>query len=289
MNNQPAGVWRLRHMTVPAGQDTAYGKAPDGLLTFTADLHFSVAVISSELPKVASGDRMSATDGENRAIARGSIGLYGTYRVDSHGAFVDQHVDGSTNPALTGQTLGEGTLTVAVTSDDELVMTSYSAQVPVGESTWRRVGAAGAPASGNQVAAAWRMRSATVQVGEQTLDPFGADPAGSLIFTDSLYFTDVLHRSDLAPLAGGDPLRGTEEENRRTVQGSLIVFGSYTVDADGVFRDEVVLGCSMPNWTGMRRDRRTLTETVHGDRMVEHLDDGDGVVVLIEFSRAPAA
>ncbi len=71
------------------------------------------------------------------------------------------------------------------------------------------------------------------------------------------------------------------------MQGSLIVFGSYTVDDDGAFADEVVLGSSMPSWKGMRRDRSSLTETVRGDRMFEHLDDGDSVVISIEFARAP--
>jgi len=39
MNNQLAGVWRLRHMTLPPEQDNTYGAAPDGLLTLTEDLH----------------------------------------------------------------------------------------------------------------------------------------------------------------------------------------------------------------------------------------------------------
>lgn len=285
MNNQLAGVWRLRHMTLAAEQDNTYGAAPDGLLTLTEDLQLSLAVVGSDLPHVTSGDRMAATAEENRAIVQGSVGLYGTYRVDSDGAFLDQHIDGSTNPSLTGQTIGGATVALATTGD-ELVLTSHTAQLPTGETTWRRVGAAGTPASPNQVAGAWRMQSAKVQVGGETLDPFGIDPTGSLIFTDGLYFTDVLHRSDLPPFSGGDPLRGTDEENRRTVQGSLIVFGSYTVDGDGVFHDEVVLGSSMPNWKGMSRDRSSLTETVHGDRMLEHLDDGDGAVISIEFSRA---
>jgi len=43
----------------------------------------------------------------------------------------------------------------------------------------------------------------------------------------------------------------------------------------------------MPSWKGMRRDRSSLTETVRGDRMFEHLDDGDSVVISIEFARAP--
>jgi hypothetical protein len=64
-----------------------------------------------------------------------------------------------------------------------------------------------------------------------------------------------------------------------------VVLGTYTVDADGVFQDEEVLRSSFPNWNGKRRDTSTLTETVEGDVMTEHLDDGEGVVITIGFSR----
>jgi hypothetical protein len=62
--------------------------------------------------------------------------------------------------------------------------------------------------------------------------------------------------------------------------------GTYTVDADGVFRDEQLLRSSFANWNGKRRDTGSLTETVDGDVMTEHLDDGEGVQVTIGFSRA---
>ena len=64
-----------------------------------------------------------------------------------------------------------------------------------------------------------------------------------------------------------------------------MVLGTYTVDADGVFKDEQVLRSSFPNWNGKRRDTGSLTETVAGDIMTEHLDDGEGVVITIRFSR----
>ena len=117
------------------------------------------------------------------------------------------------------------------------------------------------------------------------MQPFGPTRAGYLIFTDSGYFTDVLHRPGLPPLASGDPLAGSDEENARAVRDTLVVLGTYTVDADGVFKDEEVLRSSFPNWNGKRRDTRTLTETVEGDVMTEHLDDGEGVVITIRFSR----
>lgn len=126
-------------------------------------------------------------------------------------------------------------------------------------------------------------------MGGQQVEPFGYDPRGSLVFASSGWFTDVLHRGDPTGAAGGDRLHGSNEENRAITGGSLLVIGTYTVDEQGVFRDEVVLGWTMPGWRGMARDRAILTETVHGDTMVERLDDGDGLVVTFEFLRATTA
>jgi hypothetical protein len=95
----------------------------------------------------------------------------------------------------------------------------------------------------------------------------------------------VLHRPGLPALTSGDRLEGTDEENKRTVRDTLVVFGTYTVDDAGAFKDEQVLRSSFPNWNGMRRDTSSLTETVHGDTMTEHLDDGKGVVITLTFSR----
>jgi hypothetical protein len=117
------------------------------------------------------------------------------------------------------------------------------------------------------------------------VQPFGPAPSGYLIFTDSGYFTDVLHRPDLPAFTSGDRLTGTDEENAHTVHDTLVVFGTYTVDDAGAFKDEQVLRSSFPNWSGMRRDTSSLTETVQADTMTEHLDDGNGVVITLTFSR----
>jgi hypothetical protein len=73
----------------------------------------------------------------------------------------------------------------------------------------------------------------------------------SSIFTDSGFLTDVLHRPDLPAFASGGRLTGTDEENARIVQDTLVVFGTCTVDDGGVFKDEQVLRSSFPNWNGV--------------------------------------
>lgn len=286
MTNQVAGVWRLRSAERTAHGSTAdwFGADPDGLLILTDDLHFTEAVTRTDLPLVASGDRLSATPEENRALAQGTLGSYGTYIVGDDGSLAGQHILGSTFPDWNHTKRGTDDVHVTV-SDGLLRQTIRLGDDTTAELTWEYAGTATSPASRNQVAAAWRLDSARANTPGGTVHPFGPEPGGYLIFTDSGYFTDVLHRPGLPALASGDRLDGTDEENARTVQDTLVVIGTYTVDDDGAFKDEQVLRSSFPNWNGMRRDTSSLTETVDGDTMTEHLDDGDGVVITLTFSR----
>ncbi len=287
MTNQIAGVWRLRSAERTAHGRTSdwFGADPDGLLIFTEDLHFTEAITRTDLPTVASGDRLSATAEECRALARGTLGSYGTYTTSGDGLLAGQHVLGSTFPNWNDTKRGAGDVRVTV-GDGTLRQVLRLGPDDSAELTWEYAGTAGSPADPNQVAATWRLTFARADTSGGTVQPFGPTPAGYLIFTDSGYFTDVLHRPGLPALASGDPFAGTDEENARAVRDTLVVLGTYTVDADGAFRDEEVLRCSFANWNGKRRDTGSLTETVDGDVMTEHLDDGEGVVITIGFSRA---
>jgi hypothetical protein len=284
--SQVAGVWRLRSARRTAYGSTSdwFGAHPDGLLIFTEDLHFTEAVTRTDLPLVVSGDRLSATPQENRALAQGTLGCYGTYTTGEDGSLVSQHVLGSTFPDWNNTERGADDVHVTV-SDGRLSQVLRLGDDDTVKLTWEYAGTAGGPTTANQVAAAWRLDSARADTPGGTVQPFGPEPGGYLIFADSGYFTDVLHRPGLPALASGDRLEGTDEENERTVRDTLVVFGTYTVDDAGAFKDEQVLRSSFPNWNGMRRDTSSLTETVHGDTMTEHLDDGNGVVITLTFSR----
>jgi lipocalin-like protein len=284
--SQVAGVWRLRSAQRTAHGSTSdwFGKHPDGLLIFTEDLHFTEAVTRTDLPLVASGDRLSATPEENRALAQGTLGSYGTYTTGDDGTLAGQHILGSTFPDWNSTKRDANDVHVTVT-DGLLRQVLRLGNDDTVELTWQYAGTAGAPATINQVAGAWRLDAARADTPGGTVQPFGPEPGGYLIFADGGYFTDVLHRPGLPALASGDRMEGTDEENERTVRDTLVVFGTYTVDDAGAFKDEQVLRSSFPNWNGMRRDTSGLTETVHGDTMAEHLDDGDGVVISLTFSR----
>jgi hypothetical protein len=279
-------VWRLRSAKQTAYGSTSdwFGARPDGLLIFTDELHFTEAVTRTDLPLVVSGDRLSTTPQENRALAQGTLGCYGTYTTGQDGSLAGQHILGSTFPDWNNTERGADDVHVTV-SDGRLSQVLRLGDDDTVELTWEYAGTAGAPTTTNQIAAAWRLDSARADTPGGTVQPFGPEPGGYLIFADSGYFTDVLHRPGLPALASGDRLEGTDEENERTVRDTLVVFGTYTVDDAGAFKDEQVLRSSFPNWNGMRRDTSSLTETVHGDTMTEHLDDGNGVVISLTFSR----
>jgi hypothetical protein len=284
MTSQVAGVWRLRSAERTAHGNTSdwFGAHPDGLLIFTDDLHFTEAITRTDLPPAASGDRLSATPEENRALAQGTLGSYGTYETSDDGSLASQDILGSTFPDWNNTKRGDVHVTVR---DGRLRQTLRLSTDDIAELTWEYAGTTGTQANGNQIAAAWRLTSARADTPDGTVQPFGPAPSGYLIFTDSGYFTDVLHRPDLPAFNSGDRLTGTDEENAHTVHDTLVVFGTYTVDDAGAFKDEQVLRSSFPNWNGMRRDTSSLTETVQGDTMTEHLDDGNGVVITLTFSR----
>jgi hypothetical protein len=92
-------VWRLRSAARTAHGSTSdwFGPHPDGLLIFTDDLHFTEAVTRTDLRPAASGDRLSTTPQENRALAQGTLGSYGTYTAGDDGSLAAQHILGSTS------------------------------------------------------------------------------------------------------------------------------------------------------------------------------------------------
>lgn len=137
----------------------------------------------------------------------------------------------------------------------------------------------------NKVVGAWRPLSIEVRQNGQTSTPFGPRPGGLLVFAENLHFVEVMNDPDVPPFASGAQGGGTAEENRAAVAGSLGLYGTYTVDADGNFTGNHVDGSTFPNWNGDDRDATQLTETVDGDTMTETFRPAPGVDVHIVWER----
>jgi hypothetical protein len=178
--SQVAGVWRLRSARRTADGSTSdwFGAHPDGLLIFTDDLHFTEAVTRTDLPPVVSGDRLSATPQENRALAQGTLGCYGTYTTGEDGSLASQHVLGSTLPDWNSTVRGADDVHVTV-NDGRLSQVRRLGDDETVKLTWEYAGTAGAPTTANQVAAAWRLDSARADTPAGLCNHSGPSPAAT--------------------------------------------------------------------------------------------------------------
>jgi hypothetical protein len=79
--------------------------------------HFTVIVHNPDIPKFASGDRANGTPEEYKTAVMSSLGVYGTYTIDGHGDFLEQHVIGSTFQNMNGSSRGRNELTEKVEGD----------------------------------------------------------------------------------------------------------------------------------------------------------------------------
>lgn len=132
-----AGVWTVVkiEMIRPDGtRSPAFGDNPHTQLILTTSGHFSQLFIRSDIPKFASGNRMTGTAEENAAVVKGSSTSFGTYTIDGKTALLK--VVGSTYPNWTGQVQPRP---IVRFSSDELVWTVPAASGGNSiETVWKR-------------------------------------------------------------------------------------------------------------------------------------------------------
>jgi hypothetical protein len=102
--NNVAGSWNLIscYLDDHGKQLDIFGMHPNGMVIFTEDFHFMVIVNNPDIPKFVSGDRSNGTPEEYKTAVINSLGTYGTYTIDDHGDFLEQHVLGSTFQNMNG-------------------------------------------------------------------------------------------------------------------------------------------------------------------------------------------
>ena len=91
--------------------------------------------------------------------------------------------------------------------------------------------------SKKQLVGTWAYTSVVVERQDGSkIEPWGAKPVGSLIFTPNGRYALQIIRADIPKFASRDRLKGTPEENQAVAQGVLSHFGTYTVnEADGTY------------------------------------------------------
>ncbi len=140
LKDQLVGTWR-NVSTIVTRQDGTkvepFGSNPIGVLIFTADGNMALITTRSDIPKIASNNRLEGTPEEYRAIMRGLHAFFGTHTVDEAAKSFTISVLGGTFPNEVG---GTTTRTVTTITADELKFT-YPAGAAVGavaEASWRR-------------------------------------------------------------------------------------------------------------------------------------------------------
>ena len=138
----------------------------------------------------------------------------------------------------------------------------------------------------NNVVGSWNLISGYMDNHGKRIDILGPHPGGMVVFTEDLHFIVIVHNPDIPKFASGDRATGTPEEYKMAVMSSLGVYGTYTVDENGDFLEQHVIGSTFPNMNGSSRGRHELTEKVEGNRMTEILKIADGITINIVWQRA---
>src|SRR5258707_13524092 len=123
----------------------------------------------------------------------------------------------------------------------------------------------------NNVVGCWNLISGHLDNHGKRLDILGSHPSGMLIFTEDLHFIVIVHNPDIPKFASGDRSNGTPEEYKNAVTNSLGVYGTYTIDENGDFLEQHVLGSTFQNMNGTSRGRNELTEKLEGNSSTEIL------------------
>ena len=96
-----------------------------------------------------------------------------------------------------------------------------------------------------------------------SVDAYGPDPIGSLIFEANGRYSLQLMRSDLRKYVSNNRTQGSPAEYKNTVEGSLSHLGTYSVSGtDLIFHVEA---STFPNWNGT--DQKRINLSVAGDEL----------------------
>lgn len=106
LRDQLVGSWNfvIAEVVAPDGKKSfPFGETPKGILIFTAGGQFAQIYVASDVPKIASNNRLTGTPEEYATIMRRSISLFGTYSVNEEGKTVIFHILSSTYPNFAGE------------------------------------------------------------------------------------------------------------------------------------------------------------------------------------------
>ena len=105
------------------------------------------------------------------------------------------------------------------------------------------------------VIGAWTLVSVTVEQGEKKIEPYGANPKGSMIYDGSGRFSIAITRSGLPRVASNNRESSTPDESVAIARGSIAYFGTYTFSEPDRVMTVKIEGRTFPNWEGVEQKR----------------------------------
>jgi hypothetical protein len=108
-----------------------------------------------------------------------------------------------------------------------------------------------------QIAGTWMLTSnVNTREDGSKVDVFGSSPKGIAIFAPDGHFAIVNTREGLPKFASNNRMKGTPEENQAIVQGSIALYGRYSVDPANQVVTLKVDSSTWPSWTGTEQKRK---------------------------------
>ena len=116
-----------------------------------------------------------------------------------------------------------------------------------------------------------------------SVDGYGPNPKGSLIFDANGRYSLQLMRSDQPKYASNNRTQGTPAEYKSTVEGNLSYFGTYAVSGTDLILH--VEGSTFPNWIGTDQKRVNLSLTGDDLKYTNTAPSGGGAVLPLVWKR----
>jgi hypothetical protein len=111
----------------------------------------------------------------------------------------------------------------------------------------------------------WVLATQYVDQDGKKVEPFGANPRGSLIMTPDGRFSLFLMRASIPKFASNSRIKGTAAENEAVVHSSIAYYGGYKVADERTNTVELhIEGSTFPNWDGEIQKR---TMVINGNEL----------------------
>jgi Lipocalin-like domain len=124
LKDKIVGAWDFVIAEVKAPDGTKslpFGDKPKGMIVFTPDGRFAQIHVAGDVPKIASGNRLTGTPEEYAAIMKRSISVFGRYTIDEGKKTVTFHIASASFPNWEGEAQ---TRTIDKLTDEEFVNTN---------------------------------------------------------------------------------------------------------------------------------------------------------------------